>query len=91
MNRSVDIKRYIGALEVCLKAKDDFKSIEYYRNSEGKEYAVMRDIIGQTLMMDITDYDEADILHCVAEVVCEKAPANLITDKEERLKIARLF
>lgn len=90
MNRK-DIKAYIGALEQCLKAKDDFKSMNYYRSAEGKEYAVMQDIIGQTLMLDITDYDKADILHCVAKVICEEPPVNLITDKEERLKIARLF
>lgn len=91
MNRSVSVKAYIGKLSECLKAKDDFKDINYYRNSEGKEYMVMRDIIGQTLMMDITGYTEAKILRCVSEVVCEEVPANLITDPEERLKIARLF
>lgn len=91
MNRSVNVKAYIGKLNECLKAKDDFKGINYYRNAEGKEYAVMQDIIGQTLMMDITDYSEAEILRCVSEVVCEAIPANLITDNEERLKIARLF
>lgn len=91
MNRSVSIKAYIGVLNECLKAKDDFKSINYYRNSECKEYVVMQDIIGQTLMLDITDYSEAEILRCVAEVVCEEIPKNLITDNEERLKIARLF
>lgn len=91
MNRSVSVKAYIGKLNECLKAREDFKSINYYRNSEGKEYMVMRDIIGQTLMMDITGYSEADILRCVSEVVCEEIPANLIVEPKERLKIARLF
>lgn len=91
MKRIVSTENYIGSLKTCLDARDDFKDLKYYRSAKGEEYAVMSDIIGQVLILDITGYSEDRILECVAQVVCGKVPRNAITDREERLKIARLF
>ena len=91
MKRIVSTENYIGALRVCLEAKDDFKDLKYYRSAKGEEYCVMSDIIGQVLILDITGYSEDRILECVAQVICGKVPRNAITDRAEMLKIARLF
>lgn len=84
-------ENYIGALNKCLKVKDDFKSLEYYRNAKGDEYMVMSDIIGQVLILNITGYNEEQILHDVAKVLCAQPLRNEVRDPEERLKVARLF
>ena len=76
---------------MCLSVKEDFADLRYYRSAKGQEYAVLSDIIGGILILDITNYSEEWILHCIAEVVCGRTPKNAITDKAEMLKIARLF
>ena len=91
MKRIVSTERYIGALKTCLNVRDDFKDLQYYRSAKGEEYAVLSDIIGQVLILDITGFSEDRILECVAQVVCGKVPRNAITDRTEMLKIARLF
>ena len=91
MKRIVSTEAYIGNLKECLKAKDDFKDFRYYRSAKGEEYAVLSDIIGQILILDITGFAEEKILHCVAEVICGKVPVNAVTDRAEMLKVARLF
>lgn len=91
MKRIVSTEVYIGKLRECLKARDDFKDLKYYRSAKGDEYMVMSDIIGQIVILDITGYSEDRLLRCVAEIICGEMPANVIHDREERLKIARLF
>ena len=91
MKRIVSTENYIGSLKTCLNARDDFKDLKYYRSAKGEEYAVMSDIIGQVLILDITGYSEDRILECIAQVICGKVPKNAITDRSEMLKIARLF
>ncbi len=91
VKRIVSTENYIGALRVCLEARDDFKDLKYYRSAKGEEYAVMSDIIGQVLILDITGLSEDKILYCIAQVVCGKVPSNAVTDREDRLRIARLF
>ena len=91
MKRIVSTENYIGSLKTCLNARNDFKDLKYYRSAKGEEYAVMSDIIGQVLILDITGYSEDRILECIAQVICGKVPRNAITDRAEMLKIARLF
>lgn len=91
MKRIVSTENYIGSLKTCLNARNDFKDLKYYRSAKGEEYAVMSDIIGQVLILDITGYSEDRILECIAQVICGKVPRNAITDRSEMLKIARLF
>lgn len=91
MKRIVSIEAYIGKLKERLKAKDDFKDFKYYRSAKGDEYAVLSDIIGNILILDITGYSEDRILHCVAKVLNGETPVNAVLDRTERLKVARLF
>lgn len=91
MKRIVSIEAYIGKLNECLKAKEDFKDFRYYRSAKGDEYAVMSDIIGNILILDITGYSAERILHCVAKILNGETPANAVLDRTERLKVARLF
>lgn len=91
MKQIVSTEAYIGRLRECLKAKDDFKDLRYVRSAKGDEYAVLSDIIGQILILNITGFSEEKILHCIAEVVCGEVPANAILDRKEMLNIARLF
>lgn len=84
-------KQYIGALKKCLLAKDDFKDLEYVADIvKNKEYLILSDIIGQIAMLDITGIDEADIFHTIAKIECGIAPRNIITDKAEKMHIAKL-
>lgn len=91
MKRIVSVEAYIGKLKECLKAREDFKDFKYYRSANCDEYAVLSDIIGNVLILDITGYNEERVLGCVAEIICGKMPANAVTDRAKMLSIARLF
>lgn len=91
MKRIANRKRYIGALKECLSARNDFGSLDYVADiiSEN-EYLILTDIIGQVLMLNITGYNDAMIFHAIAEIECGKAPSNIISDKAEMMRIAKL-
>lgn len=87
MNR----KQYIGALKYALKARNDFKDLEYICDVVGDgEYLILSDIIGQICMLNITGYTEAMIYHSLAQIECGEVPINVIVDKAEIIRIARL-
>lgn len=91
MKRIVSIENYIGLLGECLKARNDFKSFRYYRSASGDEYAVLTDIIGGVLILDITGYTRERILQNIAEIITGRMPSNAVTDRIKMLEIARLF
>lgn len=82
--------QYVGLLKECLAAKKDFGNLKYKRDSRGNEYLILSDIIGQTAILDITGYDEEKILHIVATVINGKTPRNIVTDRQERMRIASI-
>lgn len=83
--------RYIGALVACLKARNDFGNLEYVADIiNDEEYLILSDVIGQTCMLRITGYNDAMIFHAIAEIECGKAPSNIISDKAEMMRIAKL-
>ena len=91
MNIIARKKQYIGALKACLSVREDFKDLEYYRDSTtAEEYLIMSDIIGQVCMLNITGHNEANILHALAQIECGIVPRNCITDKAELMRIAKL-
>ena len=84
-------KKYIGTLKECLEARDDFGDLVWKQDwSRSKEYLILSDIIGGVLMLDITGKTEAEILHAIAMVECGKAPAEAITDRSEKMRIAQI-
>ena len=91
VKRIVSVETYIGLLGECLKARNDFKSFRYYRSASGDEYAVLTDIIGGVLILDITGYNRERILQNVAEIITGRMPSNAVTDRTRMLEIARLF
>ena len=83
--------QYIGALKYCLKAREDFNDLEYIADIVGDgEYLILSDIIGQVCMLNITGYTEAMIYHTLAQIECGSVPINIITDKAEIMRIAKL-
>lgn len=83
--------QYIGALKYCLKARDDFGNLEYVVDIISEhEYLILTDIIGQVCMLNITGYTEAMIYHVIAQIECDTVPSNLVTDKAEMMRIAKL-
>lgn len=91
VKRIVSVETYIGLLGECLKARNDFKSFKYYRTASGDEYAVLTDIIGGVLILDITGYNRERILQNIAEIITGRMPSNAVTDRTRMLEIARLF
>ena len=83
--------QYIGALRYCLQAREDFGKLEYIVDvlSE-QEYLILTDVIGQVCFLNITGYNDAMILHTMAQIECGTVPSNLVTDKAEMMRIARL-
>ena len=91
MKKIANRKQYIGTLKECLKARDDFKDLEYVTDvPNSKEYLILSDIVGQVAMLDITNKEEAEIYHMIAQIECEIAPNSFITDKAKKMQIARL-
>lgn len=91
MKRVINRKKYIGALKECLEARTDFGDLVWKQDwGRSKEYLVLTDIIGGVLMLDITGKTEAEILHAIAMVECGKAPAEVITDRSEMMRVAQL-
>ena len=91
VKRIVSVETYIGLLGECLKARNDFKSFKYYRTASVEEYAVLTDIIGGVLILDITGYNRERILQNIAEIITGRMPSNAVTDRTRMLEIARLF
>lgn len=84
-------KEYVKALTAVLSAKEDFNSLEYYRNpTTAEEYLILSDIIGNVAMLNITGKSEANILHSIALIETGKVPSNLISDRAEMMQIALL-
>lgn len=87
-------QQYIETLGMVLGAREDFKDLEYKKHpSNGEEYLILSAITGEVFMLNITGYNEAAILHCIALIECGgfKAVDNLITDLDKRLEIGKLF
>lgn len=81
---------YIKALAKVLEARDDFKSLDYRRDSEGNEYMILSSIAGDAFMFDITGFKETQIYHDLALVECGIKPRSFIEDTKRRLEIGRL-
>lgn len=91
MKRIANRKQYIGILKECLKARDDFRDLEYIADIvNNKEYLILSDIIGQVAMIDISGLNDAEVFHTLAQIECAIAPSNFITDKAKKIEIARL-
>lgn len=89
MKKVVNRKHYIGILNECLKARSDFKKLEYFRNwNTGEETLILSDIIGRVVMLNITGLPEAQIFHSLAQVECGQTPTNAVTDTAEMMRIA---
>ena len=91
MNTTKNKIEYIGVLRQCLQAKEDFSDLIYCRDYKGNEYLIMYDIVGQIAMFNITGYTEERILQTVAKAICGIVPSNLVTERQKRLEIARLY
>ena len=83
---------HIKALNAVLSARDDFKSLELHRHyATGEEYLILKDIIGDVFMFDVTGFSTASINHILAEIECGIKPSNLISDNKKKLEIAKMF
>lgn len=83
--------RYIGVLAQCLKARSDFGNLEYVADIKNdEEYLILSDIIGQACILRITGYNDEMILQTIAQIICGITPSNMILDKAEMMRIARL-
>lgn len=80
---------YVQALDEVLCAREDHKKLSYYKTNEG-EYLTLSNIIGNVWYFNITNYDEARILHTVALIEAGRKPNNLITDTATLMRIAKL-
>lgn len=81
---------YIGLLKRCEQVRSDFGDLKYIRNAKGQEYLILSNIIGDTLMFDITGYSEVQIKHTLAMVECNQMPKNMISSIDKKLEIAKL-
>ena len=81
---------YIGLLRMCLQVREDYGNLTYRRDAQGNEYLILSDIIGQVSMFNITGFSEEKILANICYIMCGNTPNNIITDKKERMRIARL-
>lgn len=79
---------YVAELNKVLKVREDHKALEYHKNNEG-EYLILSSIVGRAWYFDITNYDEAQILHTVGLVEAGQKPHNLITSDTRIMRIAK--
>lgn len=96
--RKIYIER---VLKLTLKPKKGFESIQYaVQRKTDAEYIRIKDIRGTSMTLNITGESLEDIMHSVFKIIIigeiEKherltAPANIVTDRDELLKIAPLF
>lgn len=83
---------YIEALRTVLEAREDFKNLEYHRNSTTQEeYLFLTDILGRVFYFDITGMKNEDVYHCMAQVECGVQPKCYITNRNKMLEIAKMF
>lgn len=83
---------YIEALRTVLEAREDFKDLEYHRNSATQEeYLFLTDILGRVFYFDITGLRNEDIYHSMAQVECGVQPQCYIFDRKRMLEVARMF
>ena len=79
---------FVQALDKVLCAREDHKALNYHKTNDG-EYLTLSNIIGNIWYFNVTEYDEARILHTVALVEAGKRPHNLITDTAVLMNIAK--
>ena len=83
---------YIEALRTVLEAREDFKDLEYHRNSATQEeYLFLTDILGRVFYFDITGLRNEDVYHSMAQVECGVQPQCYIFDRKRMLEVARMF
>lgn len=82
-------EEYIAMLKACEQAREDFADLKYCRNARG-EYMVLKNVIGNVYMFEITGYTEAQIKHTLALVECGIKPNNFIEDNKKRMEVGRL-
>ena len=83
---------YIEVIRMALDAKEDFKDLEYHRNSvTQEEYLFLSDILGRVFYFDITGLPNEAIFHVMAEVECGVQPQCYITDKKKMLEVGKMF
>lgn len=83
---------YIEALRTVLEAREDFKDLEYHRNSATQEeYLFLTDILGRVFYFDITGLRNEDVYHSMAQIECGVQPQCYIFDKKRMLEVARMF
>ena len=83
---------YIEVMRMALEAKEDFKDLEYHRNSTTQEdYLFLSDILGRVFYFDITGMRNEDIYHSMAQIECGMQPECFISDRRKMLEIGRMF
>ncbi len=83
---------YIEVMRLALEAKEDFKDLEYHRNSTTQEeYLFLSDILGRVFYFDITGMRNEDIYHSMAQIECGTQPDCFISDRRKMLEIGRMF
>ena len=83
---------YIEVMRMALEAKEDFKDLEYHRNSTTQEeYLFLSDILGRVFYFDITGMRNEDIYHSMAQIECGMQPECFISDRRKMLEIGGMF
>ena len=83
---------YIENLKTVLDAREDFKDLEYKKNpTTQEEYLFFTVITGEVFMFNITGYKNEQIFHIMAMIDCGQQPDCIITDRQKRLEIGKLF
>ena len=87
-----DKKEYIRKLRETMSPMQDFGGITYAgENRTGAEYIKVWDTIGGAVFLDVTGYSLEDVLKEMARIVLRQTPKSIVTNIEQKRKIAKLF
>ena len=85
-------KHFIDNIRELCESREDFKDLQYHRNTQtNEEYLFLSNIIGYMWMFNITGYTDAQIWHAMAMVECGQNPVCLIKDKAKMMELGKLF
>ena len=83
---------YVSSLCKVLNASDYFDVLDYSRDYlGGDEYLRIRNAVGDTFYINVTGNSESAILLEVARFINGIRPTGLVSDREARWRVSKLF
>lgn len=83
---------YVDQLRTVLDVSDYFDILDYSRDYiHGEEFVRIRNTIGDTFYINVTGDSESAILLEVARFINGIRPVGLVSDKDARWRVSKLF